>query len=124
MRQKSLITGANGHLGYNLCHLLIEQGEDIIATYRNPNNKAILTPLACPTARVDMMDKASMLQAFQGVDNLYAVGASFKMWSKNPKKDIYDNNVQGTKNLFEAAAACGVKNIVYISSVAALDFTQ
>ncbi len=46
------------------------------------------------------------------------------MWSKNPKEDIYDNNVKGTQNLFEAASICGVKNIVYVSSVAALDFTK
>ncbi|MGH1335171.1 MAG: NAD-dependent epimerase/dehydratase family protein [Aureispira sp.] len=124
MKQKSLVTGANGHLGYNLCALLIEQGEEVVATYRNPKNKAVLDALDCEKARVDIMDKASMESAFKGVDKLYAVGASFKMWSKNPKKDIYDNNVLGTQNLFETAAACGVKNIVYISSVAALDFTK
>ena len=124
MIQKSLVTGANGHLGYNLCQLLLEKSENVIATYRNPKNKAVLDGLNCATARVDIMDKASMRQAFQGVTNLYAVGASFKMWAKNPKKDIYDNNVTGTQNLFEIAAECGVQNIVYVSSVAALDFTQ
>jgi dihydroflavonol-4-reductase len=46
------------------------------------------------------------------------------MWARNPKEEIYNNNVIGTQNLFEAAHICGVKNIVYVSSVAALDFTK
>ena len=75
-------------------------------------------------AHADLMNKDSLLKAFKGVKNLYAVGAAFKMWAKNPKAEIYDNNVRGTQHLFEAAAACGVENIVYVSSVAALDFSR
>ncbi len=124
MNQKSLVTGANGHLGYNLCKLLIEKNIEVVATYRNEKNKKILLELGCEITHVDIMNKSSMIEAFKGVTNLYAVGASFKMWSKNPKKEIYDNNVEGTRNLFEAAFINGVKNILYVSSVAALDFTK
>ena len=46
------------------------------------------------------------------------------MWSKNPKTEIYDNNLQGTQNVFDIARECGIKNIVYVSSVASLDFTK
>lgn len=123
-KEISLVTGANGHLGNNLVRLLLSQDKKVIATVRNPKNKDTLKGLDCEVKRVDLMDKDSMLEAFKGVTNLYAVGAAFKMWSKNPKEDIYDNNVKGTQNLFEAAASCGVKNIVYVSSVAALDFTK
>ncbi len=124
MDRKTLVTGANGHLGFNLCKLLIDKKINVVATYRNKKNKKILEELRCETAHVDIMDKESMIKAFKGISDIYAVGASFKMWAKNPKKEIYDTNVTGTKNLFEAAATCGVKNIVYVSSVAALDFTK
>ncbi len=124
MTQKTLVTGANGHLGYNLCKLLIEKNIEVVATYRSAKNKKILLELGCEIAHVDIMDKNSMIKAFKGITNLYAVGASFKMWAKKPKKEIYDVNVNGTKNLFEAAAISGIKNIVYVSSVAALDFTK
>ncbi|WP_442266358.1 NAD-dependent epimerase/dehydratase family protein [Tenacibaculum sp. ZS6-P6] len=124
MNEISLVTGANGHLGYNLCKILLEKGENVIATYRNPKNRKILSELGCKTLPVDIMDKNAMIKAFYGVTNIYAVAASFKMWSKNPKKDIYDNNVEGTRKLFEAANESGVKNIVYVSSVASLDFTK
>ncbi len=121
---KSLITGANGHLGYNLTRLLISKGIETIASVRNPQNQHVLSDLNCAVVTADLMDKESLLRAFDGITNLYAVGAAFKMWAKKPKSEIYDNNVKGTENLFEAAAACGVKNIVYVSSVAALDFTK
>jgi len=38
-----------------------------------------------------------MLQALRGVDTFYAVGAVFKLWAKDPKKEIYDVNLAGTK---------------------------
>jgi dihydroflavonol-4-reductase len=46
------------------------------------------------------------------------------MWAKDPKSEIYDNNIQGTQNVFDVAKECGVQNIVYVSSVASLDFTK
>lgn len=125
MKKKiSLVTGATGHLGYNLSKLLIDNGEEVITTYRNEKKTAMLDHLGCQKRYLDITDKASIKKAFKGVDNVYAVGASFKMWAKNPKRDIYDVNLKGTHNLFEAAAECGIKNIVFVSSVAALDYSQ
>jgi dihydroflavonol-4-reductase len=46
------------------------------------------------------------------------------MWAKDPKAEIYDTNVQGTKNVFDIANECGIQNIVFVSSVASLDFTK
>ncbi|HAP61863.1 MAG TPA: dihydrokaempferol 4-reductase [Cytophagales bacterium] len=120
----SLVTGANGHLGNNLVRLLLSEGITTRASVRNPAQRAPFAGLDCEVVRADLLDKASMERAFAGVSQLYAVGAAFKMWARNPRKEIYETNVQGTQNLFEAAAACGVQDIVYVSSVAALDFTQ
>ncbi|WP_075340392.1 NAD-dependent epimerase/dehydratase family protein [Tenacibaculum agarivorans] len=120
----SLVTGANGHLGNNLVRLLLSKGITVKASVRNTSNKAPFSGLNCELVQADLMDKNSLVKAFKGVTNLYAVGAAFKMWAKNPKTEIYETNVQGTKNLFEAASICGVQNIVYVSSVAALDFTK
>ena len=123
-QETALVTGANGHLGNNLLRLLLAKGILTKASVRNLNNQAPFKDLTCEVVRADLMDKASLVEAFSGITHLFAVGAAFQMWAKNPKVTIYDNNVQGTRNLFEAAHACGVKNIVYVSSVAALDFTQ
>lgn len=119
----ALVSGANGHLGNNLVRLLLQQGIPVRATVRNINNIAPFKGLNCEVVQADITDKASFVKALQGVHTFYAVGASFKLWAKDPKKEIYDVNMQGTKNTIEAAAEAGVKRIVYVSSIAALDYT-
>jgi len=126
MAQKNLalVSGANGHLGNNLVRLLIKKGIPVRATVRNINNKTPFHGLDCEVVQADITDKASFVKALQGVETFYAVGASFKLWAKDPKKEIYDVNMDGTRNTIEAAAAAGVKRIVYVSSIAALNYTQ
>ncbi|PWN70310.1 dihydrokaempferol 4-reductase [Chryseobacterium phosphatilyticum] len=120
----SLVSGANGHLGNNLVRFLLKQGIPVRATVRNSKNAKPFEGLDCELMQADITDKASFVKALQGVETFYAVGASFKLWAKNPKKEIYDVNMNGTRNTIEAAAEAGVKRIVYISSIAALDYTK
>ena len=120
----SLVTGANGHLGNNLVRLLLSENKKVRATVRNINKKDPFKGLDCEIVQADITDRESLKKAFKGVTNLYAVGANFSMWAKDPKIEIYDNNVQGTQNVFDIAKECGIKNIVYVSSVASLDFTK
>jgi len=120
----SLITGGNGHLGNNLIRLLLSDNQKVRTTVRNISNTEPFKGLNCEVTQADITDRESLKKAFKGVTNLYAVAANFSMWAKNPKTEIYDNNMQGTQNVFDIAKECGVKNIVYISSVASLDFTK
>ncbi|MDQ0595038.1 dihydroflavonol-4-reductase [Chryseobacterium ginsenosidimutans] len=120
----ALVSGANGHLGNNLVRLLVEKGIPVRATVRNINNKTPFAGLDCEVLQADITDKSSFVKALQGVETFYSVGASFKLWAKDPQKEIYDVNIQGTRNTIEAAAEAGVKRIVYVSSIAALDYTK
>ncbi len=120
----SLVTGANGHLGNNLVRLLLSKGVRVRATVRNINDQAPFDGLDCEVVQADITDIESLKKAFKGVANLYAVGANFNLWAKNPKVEIYDNNVKGTQNVFDSAKECGIQNIIYVSSVASLDFTK
>ncbi|MES2064231.1 MAG: NAD-dependent epimerase/dehydratase family protein [Bacteroidota bacterium] len=125
MAQKNLalVTGANGHLGNNLVRLLIHKGIPVRASVRNIHNQEPFQDLDCELVQSDITDKQSLINALKGVETVYAVGAAFKLWAKDPKKEIYDVNIQGTKNLIEAAAETGVKRIVYVSSIAALNYS-
>jgi dihydroflavonol-4-reductase len=120
----ALVTGANGHLGNNLVRLLVDKGIPVRASVRNIKNKEPFIGLDCEVVQSDITDKDSLLRALHGVETFYAVGAAFKLWAKDPKKEIYDVNLKGTQNLVEAAAEAGVKRIVYVSSIAALNYTQ
>jgi dihydroflavonol-4-reductase len=126
MAQKNLalVTGANGHLGNNLIRLLISKGIPVRASVRNIKNKEPFLGLNCEVVQSDISDKQSLVKALQGVETFYAVGAVFKLWAKDPKKEIYDVNLEGTRNMVEAAAEAGVKRIVYVSSIAALNYSK
>ena len=119
----ALVTGANGHLGNNLVRLLISKGIPVRASVRNIKNKEPFAGLNCEVVQSDISDKQSLVNALQGVETFYAVGAVFKLWAKDPKKEIYDVNIEGTKNIVEAAVEAGVKRIVYVSSIAALNYS-
>ncbi|WP_281225497.1 NAD-dependent epimerase/dehydratase family protein [Flavobacterium aquiphilum] len=119
-----LVSGANGHLGNNLVRLLLKKGYQVRATVRNIKNNDCFKGLDCEVVQADITDKTSFKRALEGVDTFYAVGAAFKLWAKDPKKEIYDVNMQGTRNTIEAASEAGVKRIVYVSSIAALDYTK
>lgn len=125
MTQKNLalVTGANGHLGNNLVRLLINKGIPVRASVRNIKNKEPFVGLNCEVVQSDISDKQSLVNALQGVETFYAVGAVFKLWAKDPKKEIYDVNINGTKNIVEAAVEASVKRIVYVSSIAALNYS-
>lgn len=122
-QQLSFVNGANGHLGNNLVRLLISKGIRVRAAVRNINNKAPFKGLDCEVVQSDITDKQSLVMALQGVETFYAVGAAFKLWAKDPQKEIYDVNILGIRNMIEAAAEAGVKRIVYVSSIAALNYT-
>ena len=121
MEGLSLVTGAAGHLGNTLVRELLAKGRRVRAGVRNLDASEALAGLECEAAYADLLDKGSLLKALEGVDTLYQVAAVFKHWAPNPMQDIVQANLTMTRNILEAAAERGVKKIVYVSSIAALD---
>ena len=121
MESISLVTGANGHLGNNLVRALAAKGLPVVAGIRNPAHRAKLSGPGCKVVIADLLDKATLASAMRGVSVLYQAGAVFKHWAKDPEREIYQANLQGTRNALEAAATAGVKRVVYVSSLGALD---
>jgi dihydroflavonol-4-reductase len=121
MPTKSLVTGANGHLGNNLVRLLLSRGDHVSAGIRNPQHRKTFADMGCTTVLADLLDRRALATALSGVDVVYQVGAVFKHWARNPERDIYAANMLASRNLLEAAAHAGVQRLVYVSSLAALD---
>ena len=117
----SLVTGANGHLGNNVVRALLGRGEAVRAGVRDLIASGPLEGLSCEVVRADLMDKASLLGALEGVDTLYQGAAVFRHWARDAEGEIVRPNLEGTRNVLEAAAESGVGRVVYVSSIAALD---
>ena len=68
--------------------------------------------------RGDILDRGALAALFDGVD--VAVHLAFAIFGS--REETREVNLQGTRNVFEAAIAAGVKRLVYASSVAAYGF--
>ena len=123
--KKALVTGANGHLGNNLVRLLHQEGYRVRAGVRNTSDTRPFEGLpGVEVVHFDLLNKSSIAKALEGMDVVFQVAAVFKFWSAKPQEEIYLPNVQGTKNVIEACIAQKIKKVVYISSVASLNYSK
>lgn len=115
-----LVTGASGFLGSALVEVLLARGAVVRALVRPTSSLANLPrPPAIEFAHGDMRDGAAMTAAMRGVRYLFHAAADYRLWARN-RNEIYAANVEGTRNVMQAAACAGVERIVYTSSVATL----
>jgi dihydroflavonol-4-reductase len=109
----ALVTGASGFVGWHVARTLAERGFKVRALCR-PTSK--LRELEAERVDGDLRNPESLASAVQGCDLVFHVAADYRLWSRNPQ-ELYDSNVQGTRNLLEAAFAAGTDRVVYTSTV-------
>ena len=112
---KALVTGATGFIGANLVRELLKQGYQVRALVRKESSLRNIDGLKIEIAYGDLRDKESLDAALDGCDVLFHVAASYTFWTPHPEA-IYETNVRGTENLLRAAAAKGIKKVVYTST--------
>ena len=119
----TLVTGANGHLGNNICRMLVERGERVRAMIRDSASDEPLRALDLEIVRGDIMDPQSTERAAAGCGRVYHTAAGFVMWSKDPERDIIRPSVDGTRHVMEAAAKAGVEKVMYTSTTGTMGFS-
>lgn len=118
-KAKILVTGASGFVGSAVARKLVEAGFSVRALVRGKSPRAHLTGLDLEFFEGDLRDRKSLDRATAGVRYLFHVAADYRLWARDPR-EIYASNVEGTRNLMEAAMAAGVERVVYTSSVATI----
>jgi nucleoside-diphosphate-sugar epimerase len=112
-REKVLITGGAGFLGINLIRHLMARGYGIssldVEEFDYPERDGI------ETIKGDIRDKALVNRAMEDVDLVVHTAAALPLYSP---EDIYTTDVEGTRNVLEAARRHGVKRVVHVSSTA------
>ncbi|HEX2109586.1 MAG TPA: NAD-dependent epimerase/dehydratase family protein [Rubrobacteraceae bacterium] len=112
-REKVLITGGAGFLGINLIRHLMARGYRIssldVEEFDYPERDGI------ETIKGDIRDKALVNRAMEDVDLVVHTAAALPLYSP---EDIYTTDVEGTRNVLEAARRHGVKRVVHVSSTA------
>jgi dihydroflavonol-4-reductase len=116
---QALVTGASGFVGAAVVRALLAAGWQVRALVRGQSNRSNLTGLAIEFALGDLADSASLERALAGCEALFHVAADYRLWTPDPKV-LYRSNVEGTRNIIEAARRSAVRRIVYTSSVATI----
>src|SRR5499427_2049526 len=109
----ALVTGASGFLGWHVARVLSERGYRVRALVR-PGSR--VQGLDVEVATGDLRDADSLARAAGGCGLVFHVAADYRLWAKDPS-ELYRSNVDGTRNLLQAARNAGVERVVYTSTV-------
>jgi nucleoside-diphosphate-sugar epimerase len=116
------VTGPTGTFGSGLIPLLQKDPriKKVVGIARRPFDPAARGWTKMDYRQGDVRDPAALEDAFEDAD--VVVHLAFLITGNAPRETIRAINVDGTLNVFRAAAAAGAKRFVYASSVAAYGF--
>lgn len=129
---KILVTGATGMLGAHLLWNLLQKGYNIRATKRQSSSltqtekifKFYNDQLSHYAEKIewvegDVINAESLQKAMKDIDLVYHCAAMVS-FADNPDK-LLEINIQGTKNILDAAKQNQIKKLCFVSSIGALD---
>lgn len=125
MRQRVLVTGADGFIGSHLTEELVRRGSDVRAfvLYNSFNSWGWLDQIpneikgALDVFAGDIRDPHGVKTAMQGCDTVLHLAALIAIpYSYHSPGTYVDTNIKGTLNILQAARELGVHKIVHTST--------
>jgi dihydroflavonol-4-reductase len=116
---RALVTGATGHVGANLCRLLVERGDTVVALCHTESDA--LDGVELERAEGDVLKVETLRAAVDGVDVAFHLAARISI-DGDRDGQVHAVNVEGTRNVVAACLSAGVDRLVHCSSFHA--FTQ
>jgi nucleoside-diphosphate-sugar epimerase/phytoene/squalene synthetase len=118
---KALVTGAAGHLGANMVHRLLADGQEVRVLLRDGSDNEAMEGLAVEKIMGDLRDPPVVRRAVDGCETVYhcAARVSTLQGDRAHKREIFECNVMGTRNLLRAAKECGVARVAVTGSFGA-----
>jgi dihydroflavonol-4-reductase len=116
---RALVTGATGFVGAAVARALLREGWEVRALARKSSDRRNLRSIAVEIIEGDLADAVSLQPALAGCEGLFHVAADYRLGAFDPAP-LYQTNVEGTRNILNAAREAGVRRVVYTSSVATI----
>lgn len=108
------VAGSTGYIGGLLCRRLCGEGREVRALARHPERAGDLKEAGCEVCRADVLEPETLAPALEGVEVAYYLVHSMGRGSEG---DFAEQDRQGAENFAAAAAAAGVKRIVYLGGL-------
>ncbi len=116
---RAIVTGGAGFVGSHLVEKLLTNGDDVVCLERPGASRGWLTNGDVEFHDCGLSDVDTLHRHVKGADVVFHLAALTE--AKTPA-DCYEVNTNGTANLVQAIAACGlsVPRLVFMSSLAAV----
>jgi dihydroflavonol-4-reductase len=116
---RALVTGATGFVGSAVARALCRAGWQVRVLARAGSDRRNLLQLPVEIATGDLTDAPSLDQALRDCDAVFHAAADYRLGLVDGET-LYRTNVEGTRNVLNAARRAGAARIVYTSSVATI----
>ena len=118
---KCFVTGATGFLGSHVARQLLARGAELRLLVRPSSRTDNIDDLAAERVVGDLRDPESLKKGMAGCEFVFHVAADYRLWARHGQ-ELYDSNVEGTRNILQAARETDVRRVIYTSSVATMGF--
>jgi uncharacterized protein YbjT (DUF2867 family) len=108
------VAGATGYIGGELCARLRERELEVRALARHPESASGLKDIGCEVRKADVLKPETLDSALAGADVAYYLVHSMGRGSDG---DFAARDKAGAENFAAAAAAAGVRRIVYLGGL-------
>ncbi len=113
-----LITGATGYIGRHLVARLVAQGERPRCLIRDTRRATNILPAdKVELVQGDTLTPSLLAAAMQGVDTVVHAAFMTADLKQSAGNHYEETNVQGTRNVIQAAKEAGVRRIIEISGL-------
>jgi 2-alkyl-3-oxoalkanoate reductase len=113
---KVLVTGGTGFTGKALVRRLIEMGHQVVALdYKEGLKTQEIREWGAEVILGSVTDMDIVRRAVEGVEVVHHVAAAFREMDV-PERHYYEVNVEGTRNVLQAALDAGVRKVIYCST--------
>jgi dihydroflavonol-4-reductase len=111
---KIAVSGAGGHLGSEIVRQLVKRGMTVHALIFHDDRA--LKHIPCKIFKGSLLNQNSLNEWMNECDVIIHAAAVISV-DRDPTGNVHATNVEGTRNLMEAALKNNIKRVIHISSI-------